>query len=143
MFGTRLTRITGQLAPRNIDQALAQAAHDVLDWAGGTRIGASLEEFNRRWARRVLHGGPIVLLISDGWEQGDPAALAAAVARIQRRCHRLIWLNPHRGAADFQPTVRGMRAALAHVDDFLAIDSLNSLEVLMDHLARVPTRRSR
>jgi uncharacterized protein with von Willebrand factor type A (vWA) domain len=127
VFGTRLTRITGQLKVRNIDQAIDQAAHEVADWAGGTRIGASLRDFNRHWGRRVLGRGAVVLLISDGWEQGDPALLADEVRRLQRRCHRLIWVNPLLGRETYQPRVGGMQAVLPHIDDFLPINNFQSL----------------
>jgi uncharacterized protein with von Willebrand factor type A (vWA) domain len=143
VFGTRLTRITGQLKVRNIDQAIVQAAREVVDWAGGTRIGASLQTFNRQWSRRVLGRGAVVLLISDGWEQGDPALLAAEVRRLRRRCHRLIWLNPLLGRATYQPRVGGMQAALAHVDDFLPIHNFASLEALAQRLGALGQRPSR
>jgi uncharacterized protein len=143
VFSTRLTRITGQLKVRNIDQAIDQAAREVVDWAGGTRIGASLHAFNRHWSRRMLGRGAVVLLISDGWEQGDPALLAAEVRRLQRRCHRLIWLNPLLGRASYQPRVAGMRAVLPHIDDFMPIDHFQSLEALAQRLGELNERRSR
>jgi uncharacterized protein with von Willebrand factor type A (vWA) domain len=143
VFGTRLTRITGQLKVRNIDQAIDQAAHEVVDWAGGTRIGASLHAFNRHWGRRVLGRGAVVLLISDGWEQGDPAVLAAEIQRLQRRCHRLIWLNPLLGRDTYQPRVGGMQAVLAHIDDFLPIHNFQSLESLAQRLGALNDRRGR
>jgi uncharacterized protein with von Willebrand factor type A (vWA) domain len=143
VFGTRLTRITGHLKVRNIDQAIDQAAHEVVDWAGGTRIGASLRDFNRHWSRRVLGRGAVVLLISDGWEQGDPALLAAEVRRLQRRCHRLLWLNPLLGRETYQPRVGGMQAALPHIDDFLPIHNFQSLEALVQRLGVLSARRSR
>jgi uncharacterized protein with von Willebrand factor type A (vWA) domain len=143
VFGTRLTRITGQLQLRNIDRAIDAAAHEVVDWAGGTRIGASLHIFNRDWSRRVLGRGAIVLLISDGWEQGDSAVLAREMRFLQHRCHRLIWLNPLVGRATYQPAVGGMRAALPFVDDFLPIDNLQSLGELARHLATLDRHRNR
>ena len=143
VFGTRLTRITGQLKVRNIDQAIDGAAREVVDWAGGTRIGASLRAFNQQWSRRVLGRGAVVLLISDGWEQGDPSVLAAEVRRLQRRCHRLIWLNPLLGRETYQPRVGGMQAALAHVDDFLPIHNFQSLEALAQRLGALDGRPSR
>lgn len=143
VFGTRLTRITGQLKIRNIDQALDQAAREVVDWAGGTRIGASLHDFNRRWARRVLGRGAIVLVISDGWEQGDSALLRREMEQLQHRCHRLIWLNPLLGRSDYQPAVGGMQAALAHVDDFLPMHNFQSLTELVQRLGTLTTGRSR
>ncbi len=143
VFGTRLTRITPQLKVRNIYQAIDQAARQVVDWAGGTRIGACLHEFNRRWARRVLGRGAVVLVISDGWEQGDSATLARVLGFLQRRCHRLIWLNPLLGRATYRPLVGGMQAALAHIDDFLPIHNVQSLTDLARHLGALDRRRGR
>jgi uncharacterized protein with von Willebrand factor type A (vWA) domain len=143
VFGTRLTRITGQLKVRNIDQAIDQAAREVVDWAGGTRIGASLHDFNRHWARRVLGRGAIVLVISDGWEQGDSAVLRREMALLQHRCHRLIWLNPLLGRAAYRPAVGGMQAALAHVDDFLPLNNFQSLADLVQRLGTLSPGRGR
>jgi uncharacterized protein with von Willebrand factor type A (vWA) domain len=143
VFGTRLTRITGQLQVRNIDRAIDAAAREVVDWAGGTRIGASLHTFNRHWSRRVLGRGAIVLLISDGWEQGDSGVLAREMRFLQHRCHRLIWLNPLVGRATYQPSVGGMQAALPYIDDFLPIDNLQSLGELARHLATLDQHHSR
>ena len=143
VFGTRLTRITSQLKVRNIDQAIDQASREVVDWAGGTRIGESLRVFNRHWSRRVLGRGAVTLLISDGWEQGDPALLATEVRRLQRRCHRLIWLNPLLGRATYQPRVGGMQAVLSHIDDFLPIHNFQSLEALAQRLGALDGRRGR
>jgi uncharacterized protein with von Willebrand factor type A (vWA) domain len=114
----------------------------VPDWAGGTRIGDALHAFNVRWARRV-RGGPVVLLISDGWDRGEPDVLRREMARLQRSCDRLIWLNPLLGSSDYQPLTRGMRAALPHVDDFLPVHNLVSLEALAEHLNTLPARASR
>jgi len=141
VFGTRLTRITGQLKLRNIDQAIDQASREVVDWAGGTRIGESLRVFNRHWSRRVLGRGAVALLISDGWEQGDPALLATEIGRLQRRCHRLIWLNPLLGRESYQPRVGGMQAVLPYVDDFLPIHNFQSLEALAQRLGVLDGRR--
>ena len=141
VFGTRLTRITGQLKLRNIDQAIDQASREVVDWAGGTRIGESLRAFNRHWSRRVLGRGAVALLISDGWEQGDPALLATEIGRLQRRCHRLIWLNPLLGRETYQPRVGGMQAVLPYVDDFLPIHNFQSLEALAQRLGVLDGRR--
>ena len=105
----------------------------VPDWAGGTRIGDALRTFNIKWARRVMGHGPVVLLISDGWDRGEPDRLAREMSRLQRSCHRLIWLNPLLGAADYQPLTRGMQAALPFVDDFLPVHNLASLEALAAH----------
>jgi uncharacterized protein with von Willebrand factor type A (vWA) domain len=143
VFGTRLTRITAQLKVRNIDQAIDQAAREVVDWAGGTRIGASLYDFNRKWARRVLGRGAIVLMISDGWEQGDSALLRREMALLQHRCHRLIWLNPLLGRSTHQPVVGGMQTALANVDDFLPIHNFQSLADLVQRLGTLSASRGR
>ncbi len=142
VFGTRLTRITPQLRRRNMDRALAEAARDVVDWSGGTRIGASLHRFNQVWARRVLRRGAVVLIVSDGWERGDVATLRRAMRFLRDRCHRLIWLNPLLGQAGYQPLVEGMVAALPFIDDFLPVHNLHSLNDLARHLARLSGRRS-
>ncbi len=141
LFGTRLTRITPQLRLRNVDRAIDAAARAVPDWSGGTRIGESLLAFRRRWGRRVLRRGAVVVVLSDGWERGDNELLGRETRRLQRRCHRLIWLNPLAGREGYRPLVGGMAAALPHVDDFLPVHNLQSLEQLADHLASLPSRR--
>jgi len=141
VFGTRLTRVTSALGLRNIDRALDEASREVADWAGGTRIGASLQAFNRRWARRVLGRGAVVVLVSDGWERGEAQTLAREMRQLQRRCHRLVWLNPHRGQPGYRPLVGGMAAALPFVDDFLPVHNLQSLHQLAEHLGSLPSRR--
>lgn len=135
VFGTRLSRITPQLQIKNIDRAIGEATHVVLDWSGGTRIGESLRTFNRTWSRRVLRRGAIVLIISDGWERGDVTVLRQEMRYLQHRCHRLIWLNPLLGHAAYQPLVEGMAVAMPFIDDFLPIHNLQSLEGLGKHLA--------
>ena len=109
-------------------------SRSVPDWSGGTRIGEALRQFHQRWSRRALHGGPVVLLISDGWDRGDPAELRDQIARLQRSCHRLIWLNPLIGTADYAPLTRGLQAALPFVDDFLPARTLTNLADLALHL---------
>jgi uncharacterized protein with von Willebrand factor type A (vWA) domain len=141
VFGTRLTRITRLLRQRDIDDALADVSKQVLDWSGGTRIGETLREFNFRWGRRVLGRGAIVLLISDGWDRGDPKLLSGEMARLQRSCHRLIWLNPLLGSPGYQPLTQGMQAALPYVDDFLPVHNLASLEQLGERLSSISERR--
>jgi len=143
LFSTGLTRVTTALHHRRADQAAAIIAAAVPDWSGGTRIGEVLAQFHRRWARRVLHGGPVVLLVSDGWDRGDPDELRAQVARLQRICHRLIWLNPLIGTPDYAPLTRGLQAALPYVDDFLPCGTLADLGDLAVHLNRIApgTRR--
>jgi uncharacterized protein with von Willebrand factor type A (vWA) domain len=146
LFSTRLTRITLQLRGRRLDQAITAVARAVPDWSGGTRIGGAIVDFRRHWARRVLRGGPVVLLISDGWDRGDPIELRDQVAWLQRSCHRLIWLNPLIGTVGYAPLTRGLQAALPFVDDFLAVRTLSNLADLALHLNTLaaPTRpRSR
>jgi uncharacterized protein with von Willebrand factor type A (vWA) domain len=140
LFATRLTRITRFLGYRSVDQAVNEVARVVPDWAGGTRIGDTLKTFNFRWARRVMRNGAVVLVISDGWDRGEPELLAREMARLQRSCHRLIWLNPLLGSPNYQPLTQGMQAALPYVDDFLPVHNLNSLEALARHLNRLGSR---
>ncbi len=141
LFSTRLTRITRELRRRNIEQAMKEISSTVEDWSGGTRIGDTLKDFNYNWARRVLGRGAVVLLISDGWDRGEPALLSHEMARLQRSCHRLIWLNPLLGSPEYEPLTRGMQAALPYVDDFLPVHNLNSLEELASHLTQLDQRR--
>jgi len=137
VFAVRLTRITRHLRRGRASEALPDVAREVSDWGGGTRIGDALRAFNVRWGRRALRHGPVVLLISDGWDRGDPAVVAREMARLQRSCHRLIWLNPLLGSSDYRPITRGMQAALPFVDDFLPVHNLESLEELAEHLNRL------
>jgi uncharacterized protein with von Willebrand factor type A (vWA) domain len=134
LFATRLARVTRELRLREPDAAIAAVSRSVTDWSGGTRIGSAIKEFHQRWGRRVLHGGSVVLLISDGWDRGDPSELRQQVARLQRSCHRLIWLNPLIGTAGYSPLTRGLQAALPFVDDFLPARTLNNLADLAIHL---------
>lgn len=136
-FGTRLTRLSRHMRDRDVERALTGVSRSVTDWSGGTRIGESLERFNYDWARRVLGGGAVVLLISDGWDRGDPELLAKEADRLRRSCHRFIWLNPLLGSPEYEPLTRGMVAALPHVDDFLPVHNLKSLEELARHLERL------
>ena len=135
VFSTRLTRITRQLWNRDIDQALKGVSQVVLDWAGGTRTGESLKDFNFNWGRRVLGRGAVVLIISDGWDRGDMDELAREMARLQRSCYRLIWLNPLLGSPSYEPLTRGMQTALPYTDDFLPVHNLASLADLADKLS--------
>jgi uncharacterized protein with von Willebrand factor type A (vWA) domain len=132
-FGTRLTRITRELDERDPDRALARASAAVEDWSGGTRIGDSLGTLNRDFGRR-LDRGAVCVILSDGWDRGDPGRLAAEMARLRRCTSRIVWLNPLKASPGYEPLVRGMRAALPHVDDFLAGNTLASLEELADLL---------
>jgi uncharacterized protein len=131
VFGTRLTRVTRELAGRDPDRALARAADHVDDWSGGTRIGAALAELNREHGRRIGRGAAIVVL-SDGWDRGDPEELAAEMARLRRCAHRVVWLNPLAADPRYEPLTRGMQAALPHVDHLLPGNSIASLEALAD-----------
>lgn len=141
LFATRLTRITRYLHYRGVDQTVTEVAKAVPDWAGGTRIGQALKTFNYQWLRRVLSGGAVVLIISDGWDRGEPDLLAQEAARLQRSCHRLIWLNPLLGSPTYQPLTRGMQAAMPFVDDFLPVHNLNSLDALARHLNSLSPKR--
>jgi uncharacterized protein with von Willebrand factor type A (vWA) domain len=130
-FGTRLTRVTGAMDCRRPDEALERAARAAFDWDGGTRIGDSLDAFVRGWARRGLCRGGIVVICSDGLDRGDPAVLAAAMERLSLLCHRLVWLNPHKGDdRSFRPSTLGMMVAAPHIDLLLSGHDLASLEKL-------------
>jgi uncharacterized protein with von Willebrand factor type A (vWA) domain len=142
VFGTRLTRVTGELRGRDPDAALERAAGAARDWSGGTRIGEALATLNREHGRR-LGRGAVVVLLSDGWDRGEPEQLEREVARLARCSHRLIWLNPLKAHPDYQPLTRGMRAALPHVDEFMAANSLASLEELAEALDRLSMGRLR
>jgi uncharacterized protein len=130
-FGTRLTRVTKALQTRRPDDALERAARAVFDWEGGTRIGESLDSFVRDWGRRGLCRGGVVVICSDGLDRGDPAVLAAAMERLSRLCHTLVWMNPHKGSDPaFRPSTLGMMAAAPHIDRLLSGHDLDSLEEL-------------
>ncbi len=147
VFSTRLTRITRELRTRDVDGAIAEVTKSVQDWSGGTRIGEAIKDFNFRWSRRVLRSGATVIVISDGWDRGDPQLLADEMARLQRSCRRLIWLNPLLGSPGYQPLTRGMKAALPYTDYFLPIHNMKSMEALSQLLGRLddqpPLRQAR
>jgi uncharacterized protein with von Willebrand factor type A (vWA) domain len=128
-FGTRLTRITHELGGRDHDRALERAAEAVTDFSGGTRIGDALATLNRDHGRRVGRGA-VVVILSDGWDRGEPEQLQTEMARLRRSAHRLVWLNPLAAHPEFAPLTRGMRAAIPHTDELLAGNSLASLEQL-------------
>jgi hypothetical protein len=140
VFSTHLTRITRQLHERDVDHALREVTRAVSDWSGGTRIGAALKTFNFNWGRRVLGRGAVALLISDGWDRGDVDLLRVEMARLQRSCYRLIWLNPLLGSPEYEPLTRGMQAALPYIDDFLPVHNLTSLEDLARRLSDLDQR---
>jgi uncharacterized protein with von Willebrand factor type A (vWA) domain len=127
VFGTRLTHITRQLRHRDIDVAMTRVADAVRDWSGGTRIGASLREFNWRWARRLLGQNACVLLVSDGLDREGGEGLAEEMARLARSCRWLVWLNPLLRYDRFEPKAAGVRAMLPHVDLFLPVHNVTSL----------------
>jgi uncharacterized protein len=131
VFGTRLTRITRELEGRDPDRALARAGHHVADWSGGTRIGAAIAQLNREHGRRIGRGS-IVVVLSDGWDRGDPDELGEEMSRLSRCAHRVVWLNPLAADPRYEPLTRGMRAALPHVDHLLPGNSIASLEALAE-----------
>jgi uncharacterized protein len=139
VFGTRLTRTTRLLKSRDPDLAIAQVVRAVEDWSGGTRITTSLQEFNRRWARRVLNSRATVLLISDGLEHGDTQPLSFEMERLRKSCRRLIWLNPLLRFERFEPRAGGIKAMLPHVDRFLPAHNLQSLAELVQVLRQMDT----
>src|SRR5947209_15269151 len=145
VFATRLTRISHLLRTHDVDAALNRVMASVDDWSGGTRIGEAIETFNRRYARRVLSHGATVAIISDGWDRGDANQMRSAIARLQRSCHRLIWMNPLMGAPGYEPLTLGLQAALPFVDDFLPAHNLANLEalgvLLLETANRRPVRR--
>jgi hypothetical protein len=137
-FGTRLTRITRELDRRRLDEAMDRAAVAVTDWEGGTRIGESLDRFVRDWARTGRCRGGIVVICSDGLDRGDPDVLATAMERLSRLCHRIVWLNPHRGdRTDFLPSTLGMMVAAPYVDELMSAHDLPSLERFARTLAEL------
>jgi uncharacterized protein len=141
VFGTRLTRVTRQLKKRDVDDAVRDVSKTVQDWSGGTRIGDALHFFNHKWARRVLGRGAVVLVISDGWDRGEPGVLEAEMDRLQHSCHRLIWLNPLLGSPDYRPLTIGMKTALPYIDNFLPAHNLDSLIQLGNLLATIDDSR--
>jgi uncharacterized protein with von Willebrand factor type A (vWA) domain len=136
VFGTRLTRITRDLRVRSPDAAIRRVADRVIDWNGGTRIGESLRTLNRAWVRRTIRSGAVVLVVSDGWERGDPALLAREMATLRRSCHRLLWLDPLASRPGFEPATAGLRAALPYVDALVPCGTVASLQQLGAELGR-------
>jgi uncharacterized protein len=135
-LGTRLTRLTRELSSRDPDRALEQAAARVIDWSGGTRLGEGMREFNDRWAIRGMGRGAVVVVLSDGWDRGDPAVLGEQMERLKRVTFRLVWVNPLKAAPGYAPLARGMAAALPHVDEFIEGHSLASLTELAHIVSR-------
>ena len=141
-FGTRLSRLTPDLATRDPDAALARCTEAVVDWGSGTRIGASLREFNEVYGRRGLSRGAIVLIVSDGWEREDPDLVGREMAKLARAAYAVVWVNPLKGNPQYQPLAGGMRAALPYVDRFLPGHNLRSLEELAAVLAGIERRHA-
>jgi uncharacterized protein with von Willebrand factor type A (vWA) domain len=141
VFGTQLTRVTRELALREPDAALDHVTEAVSDWSGGTRIGESLRQFNTEWSRRVLRSSGIVIVVSDGWDRGDPQLVHEQMARLQRSCHRLIWLDPLAGSEHYQPLAGGIAAAYPFIDDLVPVTDLESLEHLGHLLAEMADHR--
>jgi uncharacterized protein with von Willebrand factor type A (vWA) domain len=142
-FGTRLTRLTADLRTRDPEVALARAAERVVDWASGTRIGASLKRYNDVWGRQALTRGAVVLIASDGWERQDHELVGREMARLHRAAYAVVWVNPVKGHPEYQPLAAGMRAALPSIDRFVAGHNLASLEGLAGLLARIERRHGR
>jgi uncharacterized protein with von Willebrand factor type A (vWA) domain len=141
-FGTRLTRLTEELAGYDPERALEEASKRVVDWSGGTRIGASLKSFNDQWGRRALSRGAVVVIVSDGWEREDTHTVAREMARLARCAYSVVWVNPLKGHPDYEPLAGGMRAALPYVDRFLPGHNLESLEDLAGVLAGIERRHA-
>jgi uncharacterized protein with von Willebrand factor type A (vWA) domain len=138
-FSTRLTRITDDLKRRDTKTALSRVSSSVRDWSGGTKIGDAFAEWNRLWSRRLSRGGPIALILSDGWDCGDPELLRTEIARLARSVHKVIWLNPLAAHSDYRPATRGMRAVLPHVDHLLpaaSVMDLRGVVRLLDSMQR-------
>ncbi len=140
-FGTRLTRVTQHLRKKDINDSIEMINNLVKDWSGGTKIGETIQEFNLRWARRVLGNGAIVIVITDGWDTGNTTLLNQEFNRLSKSCHRLMWLNPNLGYQDFEPITLGVKVILKHVDDFLPIHNLNCLTDLNDLLSSLNNRK--
>ena len=141
-FGTRLTRLTGNLGTRDPEAALARATEAAIDWGSGTRIGGSLAEFNTVYGRRALSRGAVVVIVSDGWERDDPGLIGREMAKLARAAYAIVWVNPLKGNPEYQPLAGGMRAALPFVDRFLPGHNLRSLEELATILSGIERRHA-
>ena len=134
-LGTRLTRLTRELDTRDPDQALQRAADSVEDWSGGTRLGEGLQQFNDEWGARGMARGAVIVILSDGWDRGEPERLASEMARLSRVAHRIVWVNPLKASDGYAPLAQGMAAALPYVDDFIEGHSLGALDRLSSILS--------
>ena len=135
-LGTRLTRLTRELSTRDADRALDAASHAVADWSGGTRLGDGLRAFNDAWGVRGMARGAVVVILSDGWDRGEPAHLAEEMARLRRVAHRVVWVNPLKATPGYAPLARGMAAALPYIDSFVEGHSLAALETLAEVISQ-------
>jgi uncharacterized protein with von Willebrand factor type A (vWA) domain len=135
VFATRLTRVTRALASRNPERAIQRAAAAAPDWSSGTRIGEALRRFNDLHGRRGMARGAVVVIISDGWERGDPALVGREMQRLARLAYRIVWVNPRVAAAGFSPRAGGMAAALPHCDALVSGHTLGALEQVVDAIA--------
>jgi uncharacterized protein len=135
-LGTRLTRVSREMSSRDPDKALERAASSVQDWSGGTRLGEGMKAFNDEWGIRGMARGSIVVILSDGWDRGDPDVLAEQMARLHRVAFRVVWVNPLKVTPGYAPLARGMAAALPHVDEFIEGHSVEAME----DLARIVSR---
>ncbi len=140
VFGTRLTNVTRHLKYRDIDIALSAISENVEDWAGGTRIGECIRQFNQGWSRRVLGSGAIVLLVTDGLERDDAGKLERQMERLSKSCYKLVWLNPLLRYDQFQPRAMGVRAILPRVDEFRPVHNLHSFDELVETLSQDSNR---
>jgi uncharacterized protein with von Willebrand factor type A (vWA) domain len=135
-MGTRLTRLTRELSSRDPDQALRSVGVAVADWSGGTRLGDSLRAYNDGWGMRGMSRGAVVVILSDGWERGDPTVIADQMARLSRVAHRVVWVNPLKASPGYAPLARGMAAALPYIDELVDGHNLNALEELVEIVSR-------
>ena len=142
VFGTRLTRLTQELRTRDPEEAFESASARVVDWSGGTRIGASLKAYNDGWGRRALTRGAVVVVVSDGWERDNAALVGSEMARLRRQAYATVWVNPLKGSPEYQPLAGGMRAALPYIDRFLPGHNLAALEELADVLSGIERRHA-
>lgn len=131
-LGTRLTRMTRQLGSHDVDEAVRTAAESVVDWSGGTRLGEAIAMFNDQWGVRGMARGAIVVVLSDGWDRGDPDQMSVEMERLHRTAHRVVWVNPLKASPGYEPIARGMAAAMPHIDVFLEGHCLDSLSTLAE-----------
>jgi uncharacterized protein with von Willebrand factor type A (vWA) domain len=138
VFATRLTRLTRAARDRSFGSSASRMIREVQDWGGGTRIGEALRAFNLRWARRAMRNGPVTLIVSDGWDRGEPSLLAREIARLHRSSRRLIWLNPLLRYGGFEAKAQGIKMMLPHVDEFRPVHNLSSIKGLIEALSEPP-----